>query len=40
MILDKLFLRIQNDLSLVRSIVTAGIGLFLGQEMHELEFDA
>src|ERR1043165_10220330 len=40
MILDKLFLRIQNNLSLVCSIVTAGIGFFVGQKMHELEFDA
>src|SRR3989442_6301706 len=40
MILNKLFLRVQDDLSLVRSIVTAGIGFFVGQEMHELEFDA
>ena len=40
MILDKLFLGVQDDLRLVCSIVTAGIGFFVGQEMHELEFDA
>ena len=40
MILDKFFLRIQNDLRFVCSIVAAGIGFFVGQKMHELEFDA
>ena len=40
MIFDKLLLRIQDDLSLIRSIVTEGIGFFVRQEMHELEFNA
>ena len=33
MILDKLFLRIQDDLSLVGSVVTAGIGFLVGVDV-------
>src|SRR6185295_13363829 len=39
MFLDKLFLCVNNDLRLVSTVVTAGIGFLVRQKMHELKLD-
>ena len=40
MILDEFLLGIDDDLGLFGAVMTAGVGFFVGQEVHELEFDA
>ena len=40
MILDEFLLGIDDDLGFFGAVMTAGIGFFVGQKVHELEFDA
>ena len=39
MILDELLLGIDDDLGFFRAVMAARVGFFVGQEVHELEFD-
>ena len=40
MVLDELLLGIDDDLSLFSAVMTTRVGFFVGQKVHELEFNA